>query len=102
QRTHPYFWSPSQMGPEVLAASTPLTLHPVPAEREFTSRIAFKYEVDPGRFIYVRVNRGLRSFGGYVLGETWDHTAPVPPFPKEVKILGSGSLLSLGGERRIS
>lgn len=102
QRTRPYFWNPTEVGPEVLAASTPLALRPVPAEREFTSRVAFKYEADPGRFIYVRVNRGLRSFGGYVLGETWDHTAPVPPFPKEVKILGSGSLLSLGGDRRIS
>ncbi len=102
QRKYPYQWGPAEVGPDVLAASTPLTLTPIPAEREHTSTVAFKYEADPGRFVYVRVNRGLRSFGGYVLGETWDHTALVPPFPQEVKILGSGSLLSLGGERRIS
>ena len=102
QRKYPYQWSPIEVGPDILAASSPLTLTPVPAEREHTSTIAFRYEADPGRFVYIRVNHGLRSFGGYVLGETWDHTAPVPPFPQEVKILGSGSLLSLGGERRIS
>ena len=55
--------------------STPLTLTPIPAEREYTARAAFKYEGDPGRFIYVRVTKGLRSFGGYVLGQTWDRTA---------------------------
>src|SRR2546429_8745549 len=36
------------------------------------------------------------------LGETWDRTAAIPPFPREIKILGSGSLLSLSGDRRIS
>src|SRR5205823_6800886 len=36
------------------------------------------------------------------LGETWDRTAVIPPFPKEIKILGSGSLLSLSGDRKIS
>src|SRR5215472_3232944 len=102
QRTRPYYWSANEIGPDILAASTPLTLTAIPAEREYASRLAFKYEADPGRFIYVRVNHGLRSFGGYVLGETWAHTAPVPAFPQEVKILGSGSLLSLGGDRRIS
>ena len=103
QRTRPYIWDrPEIIGPEILKLSTPLTLTPIPAEREYTARAAFKYEGDPGRFIYVRVTKGLRSFGGYVLGETWDRTAYIPPFPKEIKILGSGSLLSLSGDRKIS
>jgi alpha-2-macroglobulin len=103
QRTRPYAWTrPEIIGPEILKASTPLTLTPIPAEREYTSRPAFGYDADPGRFIYVRVNKGLRSFGGYVLGQTWDETVLIPPFPKEVKILGSGSLLSLSGDRKLS
>ncbi len=103
QRTRPYAWNrPEIIGPEILQASTPLALTPVPGEREYTSRQGFRYDADPGRYIYVRVSKGLRSFGGYVLGETWDRTAVIPPFPKEVKILGSGSLLSLSGDRKIS
>jgi len=103
QRVHPYAWDrPEIIGPEVLKASTPLALTPVSAEREYTSRQAFRYDADPGRYIYLRVSKGLRSFGGYVLGETWDHTSVIPPFPKEIKILGSGSLLSLSGDRKIS
>ena len=103
QRTRPYVWNrPEIIGPEILRSSTPLTLSPIPAEREFTSHLAFRYDADPGRYIYVRVSKGLRSFGGYVLGQTWARTAVIPPFPKEVKILGSGSLLSLSGDRKIS
>ena len=103
QRTRPYAWTrPEIIGPEILKASTPLTLTPIPAEREYTSRLAFRYDADPGRYLYVRVSKGLRSFGGYVLGQTWDQTVLIPPFPKEVKILGSGSLLSLSGDRMIS
>ena len=103
QRVRPFVWGrPEIIDPEILKASTPLTLTPVPAERDYVSRRAFRYEATPGRYIYVRVSKGLRSFGGYVLGETWDRTAAIPPFPREIKILGSGSLLSLSGDRRIS
>ncbi len=103
ERVRPYAWNrPEIVGADVLAASTRLTLTPVPAEREYTSRQAFRYDADPGRYIYLRVNKGLRSYGGYVLGQAWDRTAVIPPFPREVKILGSGSLLSLSGDRKIS
>lgn len=103
QRRRPTVWNrPEIIGPEILQASTPLSLTPITAEREYTSRQAFRYDAEPGRYIYLRVGKGVRSFGGYVLGVTWDHTAVIPPFPKEVKILGSGSLLSLSGDRRIS
>ncbi len=103
QRVRPYAWyRVEEISPEILKASTPLPLVPVPAEREYTSRLAFRYDAEPGRYVYVRVTKGLRSYGGYVLGQTWDRTAPVPPFPKEVKILGSGSLLSLSGDRKVS
>jgi len=103
QRVRPWVWNQRDIiGPEILQASTPLALSPVPAEREYTTRQAFRYSADPGRFIYVRVTKGLRSFGGYLLGETWDGTNLIPPFPKEIKILGSGSLLSLSGDRKVS
>lgn len=102
-RTRPYAWNnPSIIDQQVLDAGTPLTLTPIPSERENTSRIAFRYEATPGRYLYVRVPKGLRAFGGYLLGANWDRTHQVPSFPKEVKILGSGSLLSLSGERKIS
>lgn len=103
KRVRPTIWNrPEVIGPEILQASKPLGLTPVAGERDVTSHQAFRYEADPGRWVYVRLAKGVRSFGGYLLGATWDGTAVVPPFPEEVKILGSGSLLSLSGERKIS
>jgi hypothetical protein len=103
QRFRPYVWDRTEIiDATILKEATPLPLQPVPAEREYTSRQAFRYDAEPGRYIYVRVTKGLRSYGGYVLEKTWDRTAWVPPFPKEVKVLGSGSLLSVSGDRRIS
>ncbi len=103
QRTRPYVWDrPDIIDATILKEATPLPLQPVPAEREYTSRQAFRYDAEPGRYVYVRVTKGLRSYGGYVLEKTWDRTAWIPPFPKEVKVLGSGSLLSISGDRRIS
>ena len=62
QRVRPFVWGrPEIIDPEILKASTPLTLTPVPAERDYVSRRAFRYEATPGRYIYVRVSKGLRS-----------------------------------------
>ena len=103
ERNRPYGWyRPEVIDQTILDSATPLPLTPIPAEREYASRLAFHYTADPGRFIYVRVAKNLRSFGGYVLGRAVDRISVVPPFPKEVKILGSGSLLSLEGDRKIS
>jgi len=102
-RTRPYQWTdPRIIDQRVLDAGTPLPLAAIPAEREYTSRLAFRYNATPGRYVYVRIAKGLRSFGGYLLGENWDHAEVIPPFPKEVKILGTGSLLSLSGDRKLS
>jgi alpha-2-macroglobulin len=103
QRVRPYAWNTAtEIDQAILDSGTPLPLAAIPTEREYASRVAFKYVADPGRYIYVRVAKNLRSFGGYVLGRAYDRTALVPTFPKEVKILGSGSLLSLEGDRKLS
>ncbi|HEX7919107.1 MAG TPA: MG2 domain-containing protein, partial [Gemmatimonadales bacterium] len=103
ERTRPYSWDrPDIIDQRILDSATPLPLNAIPTEREYASRVAFKYSAAPGRYIYVQVAKNLRSFGGYVLGRAYDRTALVPQFPKEVKILGSGSLLSLEGDRKLS
>ena len=50
----------------------------------------------------MRVQAGLRSFGGYVLGDAVERMLVVPEFPRELSILGQGSLLSLSGEKTLS
>lgn len=101
-RKSPYRWGDvKQIGDALLKQSEVLKLKPIPAEREFTSSHTFKFEANVGRYIYVRVDKGLKSFGGYMLGESYDRIIQVKPFPKEVRILHSGSLLALNGERKV-
>lgn len=98
----PYDWSDPQMiGPEILQRSQPLSLDPIPYEKEYATLHSYRYGADVGRYLYVRVDKGVRAFGGYVLGKTWDTIIRVPEFPRELKILSQGSLLSMSGDKKV-
>ena len=102
QRKSSFFWSDvKQIGDSLLKQSEKLALNPIPSELENTTSHGYKFEADAGRFIYLRVAKGLKSFGGYAMGETFDRIVYVKQFPKEVRILHSGSLLPLSGERKV-
>ena len=68
-RDAPFIWSESNFRPEVLNATTRLALTQIPGERDHYENHSFRYTADPGRQVYVRVQSGLKSFGGYVLGD---------------------------------
>ena len=98
----PFVWTASNFRPEVLNNNTRLELTQIPGERDHYENHSFRYSADPGRQIYVRVQAGLRSFGGYVLGDSVERILKVPEFPRELSILSKGSLLSLSGEKTLS
>jgi uncharacterized protein YfaS (alpha-2-macroglobulin family) len=101
-KNKPYRWSNSTVKPEVLSASTRVELQQIPGEREHYELHSFRYTADPGRQIYVTVQRGLQSFGGYVLGDTVERLVQVPEFPRELSILHQGSLLAMSGEKTLT
>ncbi len=100
----PFDWT----GPDViidaktLQASQKLELHPIPNAKELGTVFSFKFNADAGRCVYIHVAKGMKGFGGYILGSDSNTTAKVPPFPREVKILARGSLLSMSGDKKIS
>ncbi len=99
----PYNWGNTQeITAALLAASTPLALQITPSEIENTETHSFKYKANVGSYIYVQIDKGLKSFGGYQLGQLDARIVQVPPFPAEVKILSQGSLLALSGERKVA
>jgi uncharacterized protein YfaS (alpha-2-macroglobulin family) len=102
QAGKPFVWTAATLRPEVLNANTKLELTQIPGEREHYELHSFRYNADPGRQLYVKVGAGLRSFGGYVLGETVERIVQVPEFPRELSILSQGSLLSMSGEKTLS
>ncbi|MBK9607277.1 MAG: alpha-2-macroglobulin [Betaproteobacteria bacterium] len=102
RQRHNWEGDKARIGAEILQQSEALKLQPVPTERENSELHSFKYQAEPGRYVYVKVARGLKSFGGYQLGRDLDFVVKVPPFPRELRIMAAGSLLALSGEKKLS
>ena len=98
----PYDWSAGEVGNDTLRKSQQLPLEVVPTENDYQPLQSFKFHADPGQRIYVRIEKGLKSFGGYVLGQPVAQVVTVPDYPKLLHFLADGSLLSLNGSKRIS
>src|SRR6185503_11659708 len=98
----PFPWNSSNLRPEVLRAETQLMLTQIPGELEHYELHSLRYDAAPGRYIYVKIDAGLRSFGGYQLGDAVERIIRVPEFPRELSILHQGSLLSMSGEKTLS
>ncbi len=96
-------WSnASEVVPQVLAKALKLEPTWLPAATDYAKLQAFRYSATAGRWLYVRVERGARSFGDYPLVETAGRTVLVDEMPRTIEILHEGSLLSLAGEKKLS
>jgi alpha-2-macroglobulin len=99
----PYAWYNSkEVTDELLKQAQPLALEQIPAEREFVESHSFRYRADVGRYLFVQIDKDLRSFGGYLSPRTERFVIRVPPFPPELKILSQGSLLALSGDHKVA
>lgn len=98
----PYQWTESTFRPEVLTTQNQLKLEQIPGEQEHYELHSLRYQAAPGRFLYIKIDAGLKSFGGYVLGDSVERIMQVPEFPRELSILHQGSLLSMSGEKTLS
>jgi uncharacterized protein YfaS (alpha-2-macroglobulin family) len=100
--SRPFQWNSASFRPEVLSTDMKLELTQIPGEIEHYELHSLRYNADPGRYVYVKIDAGLRSFGGYQLGETVERIIRVPEFPRELSIMHQGSLLSMSGEKTLS
>ena len=101
ERTRPHSWDLSQVTAEILKEAAPIRLEAIASEVENTKTSSFKYSADPGRYVYVTVAKDTRSFGGYQLFRTYGDVRQVPQYPKVLRILGNGALLTMSGEKKI-
>ncbi|MBS0584563.1 MAG: alpha-2-macroglobulin [Proteobacteria bacterium] len=100
-RDNSWYWNQSDVSEAVLQRSQKLKLEAIATEREYENLHSFKYKADPGRTVYVKVNKGLKSFGGYVLGKDAVQIIAVPEYPKMLRFAADGALLSLSGDKRV-
>ena len=97
-----YAWSdPTEVTEAVLKKAKKITLTPRPVEREVTETHAFQFEADAGRYMLVRIAKGLKSAGGYQLGAMRDEIIRVKRSMPELAIMSKGSLLALSGEKKL-
>lgn len=101
-RSRPYFWSSTEVTDELLTKSLPVELKPLPAENDYSQTHGFLVHADVNRTLWVTVDKGLESFGSYLLSAKYQQPAVVPEYPKELHIMGKGSLLTLSGEKKIA
>ncbi len=103
KKEYNYDWySPAEVGPETLKLSEPVRLGPIPAEREYSNVHSYRIDVGVGKYLYIKVNKGISSFGDYVLAKEFDAIIRVPDYPKELNIMHDGALLSMAGEKKLS
>ncbi|HEX7342143.1 MAG TPA: alpha-2-macroglobulin [Rhodanobacteraceae bacterium] len=100
--SYTYPWDVSDVGTKVIARSQPLPLAVTPTELDWQPLQSFHFHAKPGQRIYVRIDKGVKSFGGYVMGKPLARVFTVPAYPQTLAFVGSGSLLSLSGSRRIA
>lgn len=102
QRDQVWNWSGGNVDERVLKAAEPLALEPIAAELDYAEQQSFKFRADPGRYVYVRVGKGLAAFGGYQLADNANNVLQVPDYPRILRFMAEGSLLSLSGDKRVA
>jgi uncharacterized protein YfaS (alpha-2-macroglobulin family) len=101
--THrPFPWNVNLVTPDVLAGAKPLHLAYVANEREHVELHSFALKTEPNAQIYLQVDQGLRSFGGYLMADPVAQVLTMPDYPKEVRIASQGALLALSGQRKLT
>lgn len=97
-----YRWTTGEVNQELLGQSEKLNVTPIPTDREFATVHSFHYDVPPGRSLFVRVRKGMKSYDGYALIDNYESVIRVPEYPEELAIMSKGSLLALSGQRTVS
>ncbi len=62
----------------------------------------FRINEPEGRYLYIRLKKGLASYAEYALAEDYIKLVKIPKYRKELKVAGNGSILSLSGDKKLS
>lgn len=95
-----YWSSPSEV-PDYVSKLEPVNFTVVPSAEENSTMHTFKVDIPVGRYVYMKVPAGMKSFGGYELAKDFEGVTGVPEYPKELMVMSQGSVLSLSGDKKI-
>ncbi|MDR1124076.1 MAG: hypothetical protein LBL61_05755, partial [Elusimicrobiota bacterium] len=97
-------WVLDDITPQSLSSLKKIALTAVPSADGSTKTFALRYGADneTNPKIYVSVKTPLVSLGGFEIKTDKNFIVSVPSYPTELKIAGAGSLLALGGSKKLS
>ncbi|MBO4626020.1 MAG: alpha-2-macroglobulin family protein [Alphaproteobacteria bacterium] len=100
-----HVWTNDEINQSVLSKSKKITIN----RTDFANPIgvyqyAFAYDIsdEDERYIYVRVHNDIKSNSGFVLKNGVERVLPIAYPEKTVKIAGTGALLSLAGDKKLT
>jgi uncharacterized protein YfaS (alpha-2-macroglobulin family) len=97
------FWrSAREVTTNVLNNSEPVKFRIVPNERNYARLYSLVVDVPEGRQLYFRIDKGFTSVNKFVHRSFYDMVVKVPPYPREAKIAGEGSILTYSGGQQLS
>lgn len=98
-----YSWqNPGEVTKAILSLASPMQKEVIPTEQNYSSLHSFKFKADAPRYIYIKIDKGMKGFGDFTLGNGYEAVIPVPAIPQEISFLHKGSLLALSGEKKLS
>ncbi|CAI0694213.1 alpha-2-macroglobulin family protein [Serratia ficaria] len=95
-------WDTDSVAKNVLAQSTPLPLTLNEAEEAYQPQFSFRFDAPAHRFMLIEIDNQLVSSGGYKMPKKAYRVVEVPEFPKSLRFMSQGSLLSVNGDKQIS
>ncbi len=96
-----YWSSPREVTEEVLREAQHLPVELVPNEHDFSKNYNFIFDAPPHRHLYLHIEPGLVSVSNFVKSTLYDAVLRAPDYPRELSIMGDGSMLSLSGAHQL-
>lgn len=93
--------SPREVTAEVLARAEKVDLKAMQSERDSSQTHSFLLDVPENRDIYIRLDKGLASDGGFTMATQYDAVLRSPEYPKEARVMAEGSLIAKTGDKRL-
>ena len=93
---------PDAITDAVLKRATRISLQAVANEREVSDSLGLKMpQAEGGRHLLVRIAKGMKTHGGYQLGQQRQEVLLLKTFAPELAIMSRGALLALSGEKKL-
>ena len=93
---------PREVTDEVLARSEPVTLEASSSAELASKLVSFMVDVPEQRDLYLRLEQGLRSEGGFEMATLYDAVIATPAYPQEAHILSEGALIAKSGAQQLT